>query len=456
MIKPFLEPQQTGETRKIYSVSELAFKVRRQLEDVIGQVWITGEISNLALPASGHWYFTLKDNGAQLRCAIFKSRNRSARFTPEDGQQILLRAKLSLYEPRGDIQLIGEYIEPAGEGALQIAFNRLKEKLQAEGLFSPELKRPIPKFPKKLGIITSPSGAAIRDVLTVLKRRMPQIPVIIYPSQVQGEKASKSLIEQLEIANQQAACDVLLITRGGGSLEDMWCFNDETLARKIRQSGIPVVSAVGHEVDTSISDWVADLRAPTPSAAAELLVPDQSELLLKLVQLERRLTGEFDHRLQVAQSKLDTLIARIIHPKQQLNSYKVELQSLNKSLLGAQKCLLQSKQAEYKDLYSRLHSYNPKLQLRQAQNSLQQTNKNLVQSWKYLLKQKQQMLALKAQKLNNISPLATLERGYTITEDETGKAITSAKQATKAKELTTRFADGEVKSVPMKSILAKK
>lgn len=451
MIKPILEPQQTGETRKIYSVSELAFKVRKQLEDVIGQIWITGEISNLALPASGHWYFTLKDNGAQLRCAIFKNRNRSARFTPEDGQQVLIRAKLSLYEPRGDIQLIGEYIEPAGEGALQIAFNRLKEKLQAEGLFAPELKRPIPKFPKRIGIITSPSGAAIRDVLSVLKRRMPQIPVIIYPSQVQGEKAAKTLIEQLEIANQHAQCDVLLITRGGGSLEDMWCFNDETLARKIRESKIPVVSAVGHEVDTSISDWVADLRAPTPSAAAELLVPDQADLRHKLIQFERRLAGEFEHKLQVAQSKLDTLIARIVHPKQQLNHYKVELQSLNKSLFNAQKYLMQTKQAEFKDLLSRLHSYNPRLQLNQAKTTLQQANKNLQQSWHYLLKQKQQLLALKAQKLNNISPLATLERGYTITEDETGKAITSAAKAKKAKLLTTRFADGEVKSIPTKS-----
>lgn len=451
MIKPILEPQQSGETRKIYSVSELAFKVRKQLEDVIGQVWITGEISNLALPASGHWYFTLKDNGAQLRCAIFKNRNRSARFTPEDGQQVLLRAKLSLYEPRGDIQLIGEYIEPAGEGALQIAFNRLKEKLQTEGLFAPELKRPIPKFPRRIGIITSPSGAAIKDVLSVLKRRMPQIPVIIYPSQVQGEKAAKTLIEQLEIANQHAECDVLLLTRGGGSLEDMWCFNDETLARKIRESKIPVVSAVGHEVDTSISDWVADLRAPTPSAAAELLVPDQAELRHKLIQLERRLIGEFEHKLQVAQSKLDTLIARIVHPKQQLNHYKIELHSLNKSLINAQRYLMQTKQGEFKDLQSRLHSYNPKLQLNQAKYSLQQANKNLKQSWSYLLKQKQQLLALKAQKLNNISPLATLERGYTITEDETGKAITSATKANKAKSLTTRFADGEVKSIPSKN-----
>lgn len=451
MIKPILEPQQSGETRKIYSVSELAFKVRKQLEDVIGQIWITGEISNLALPASGHWYFTLKDNGAQLRCAIFKNRNRSARFTPEDGQQVLLRAKLSLYEPRGDIQLIGEYIEPAGEGALQIAFNRLKEKLQTEGLFAPDLKRPIPKFPRRIGIITSPSGAAIKDVLSVLKRRMPQIPVIIYPSQVQGEKAAKTLIEQLEIANQHAECDVLLLTRGGGSLEDMWCFNDETLARKIRESKIPVVSAVGHEVDTSISDWVADLRAPTPSAAAELLVPDQAELRHKLMQLERRLVGEFEHKLQVAQSKLDTLIARIVHPKQQLNHNKIELLSLNKSLINAQKYLMQTKQGEFKDLLSRLHSYNPKLQLNQAKTSLQQANKDLYQSWNYLLKQKQQLLALKAQKLNNISPLATLERGYTITEDETGKAITSAAKAKKAKYLTTRFADGEVKSIPSKN-----
>lgn len=318
-------------------------------------------------------------------------------------------------------------------------------------MFAPELKRPTPKFPKKIGIITSPSGAAIKDVLSVLKRRMPQVPVIIYPSQVQGEKAAKSLMAQLEIANQHNQCDVLLMTRGGGSLEDMWCFNDETLARKIRDSKIPVVSAVGHEVDTSISDWVADLRAPTPSAAAELLVPDQAELRHKVMQSERRLIGEFEHKLQVAQSKLDTLVARIVHPKQQLNHYKVELQSLNKSLLGAQKYLLQNKQAECKDLTARLHGYNPKLQLTQAKHSLRQTNKSLMQSWKYLLKQKQQVLALKAQKLNNISPLATLERGYTITEDEMGKAITSVKQAHKAQELTTRFADGEVRSKPVKS-----
>ena len=448
MIKPILEPQEPTEQRKIYSVTELALNVRRQLESEIGQIWITGEISNLAIPRSGHWYFTLKDADSQLRCAMFKNRNRGVRFTPEDGQQVLMRAKISLYEPRGDLQLIGEYMEPAGEGALQIAFNRLKEKLNSEGLFTQDLKRPIPTLPNKIGIITSPTGAAIRDVLTVLRRRMPQIPVIIYPSQVQGEKAAKTIIEQLKIANEHAKCDVLLVTRGGGSLEDMWCFNDEKLAREIRQSNIPVVSAVGHEVDTSISDLVADLRAPTPSAAAEILVPNRVDIIHKFQTLERRLTNEFQHKLQIQHAKLDKLTSRIVHPKQRLTQSQKDLNQLFKQLNNSQKRYLEAKQAALNSYSIRLQSYKPEKHLQQSKERLHAWQKQLSQAIRQQLNQSQQIFALTAQKLNDISPLATLDRGYTITTDESGKALKTAKAAKKSKVLVTRFSDGEVRSKP--------
>jgi exodeoxyribonuclease VII large subunit len=448
MIKPILEPQKPTQQRKVYSVTELALNVRRQLEQEIGQIWITGEISNLATPRSGHWYFTLKDSDAQLRCAMFKNRNRGVRFTPEDGQQVLMRAKLSLYEPRGDLQLIGEYMEPAGEGALQIAFDRLKQKLNNEGLFAPELKRPIPTFPNKIGIITSATGAAIRDVLTVLKRRMPHIPVIIYPSQVQGDKAAKTIIEQLKIANQRNECDVLLVTRGGGSLEDMWCFNDEHLAREIRNSKIPVVSAVGHEVDTSISDLVADLRAPTPSAAAEMLVPNRVDIIHKFQTLELRLTNEFQHKLQIQQAKLDKLVAKIVHPKQRLAQSEADLNRLIKQLKVAQKRYLEQKAFNLNNARSRLQSYKPERHLEQSQQQLDAWLKQLNQAMKQQLGESRQAFALTAQKLNDISPLATLDRGYTITQDENGKALRTAKDAKKAKKLITKFKDGEIESKP--------
>ncbi|WP_223669650.1 exodeoxyribonuclease VII large subunit [Kangiella shandongensis] len=446
MIQPILKPQEPTEQRKVYSVTEIALKVRRQLESEIGQIWITGEISNLATPRSGHWYFTLKDADAQLRCAMFKNRNRSVRFTPEDGQQVLLRAKLSLYEPRGDLQLIAEYMEPAGEGALQIAFNRLKEKLNSEGLFAPELKRPIPSFPNKIGIITSPTGAAIRDVLTVLKRRMPQVPVMIYPSQVQGDKAAKTIIEQLHIANERQECDVLLVTRGGGSLEDMWCFNDEQLAREIRNSDIPVVSAVGHEVDTSISDLVADLRAPTPSAAAEMMVPNRMDILHKFQTLERRMLNEFQHRLEVTHARLDKLTSRIVHPKQRLAQSQTDLQRLSKQLNAAQNRYLEQKDTSLESLSARLKSYQPHKHLEQSKERLSTREKQLQQAMKQQLNRSQQTFALAAQKLNDISPLATLKRGYSITQDESGKALKTATEAKKAKVLVTRLGEGTVKS----------
>ncbi len=450
MIQPILQPQKAAnspsEQRKVFSVSEMALTIRRQLEREIGQIWITGEISNFMQPASGHWYFTLKDANAQLKCAIFKNRNRSARFTPEDGQQVLIRAKLSLYEPRGDLQLIGEYIEPAGEGALQVAFNRLKEKLKSKGLFDAAHKKNIPKVPSKIGIITSASGAAIRDVLTVLKRRMPQVPVVIYPSLVQGDSAAQSLIQQIQQANLDNTCDVLLLTRGGGSLEDMWCFNDEALAEAIFASELPLVSAVGHEVDISISDMVADLRAPTPSAAAELLVPDQTEYRQKLNQFKRRLVNETEHKLEVAQALLDRLTAQIVHPKEKLIESRSELRELTQNLLVAFRDTISERSTDLIDLQYRLKSFDPQFELEHRKDELVIAQDNLVKAFKDLLKGKQQQMALSMQQLNDFSPLATLKRGYTITEDETGKTLTSVKQAQKAKKIITRFEDGMITS----------
>ena len=446
MIQPLLQPQDPNQQRKIYSVGELALQVRRQLEGEIGQIWISGEISNLSIPYSGHWYFTLKDDKAQLRCAIFKNRNQAARFTPQDGQQVLLRAKVSLYEPRGDLQLIGEYIEPAGEGALQIAFNRLKQKLNTEGLFNTALKRPIPSLPNKIGIITSASGAALHDVLTVLKRRMPQIPVLIYPSLVQGESAAQSLIAQIQKANAQSLCDVLLITRGGGSLEDMWCFNDEQLAREIRHSTIPIVSAVGHEVDTSISDLAADLRAPTPSAAAELLVPDQHNLKHKLDNIFKRLVNEFNHRLQVHQALLDKTSSKLIHPREKLKTGKSLLKEATQELFSAYRDIVHHKHSILTELQYRLKNFKPQKELDIKKATLEQQQEDLYYAIKKILEAKGQQLALKAQQLNDFSPLATLSRGYTITEDENGKPLSSIKQAKKATALVTKFADGEIKS----------
>ena len=285
-------------------------------------------------------------------------------------------------------------------------------------------------------------------MLTVLRRRMPQIPVIIYPSQVQGEKAAKTIIEQLKIANEHAKCDVLLVTRGGGSLEDMWCFNDEKLAREIRQSNIPVVSAVGHEVDTSISDLVADLRAPTPSAAAEILVPNRVDIIHKFQTLERRLTNEFQHKLQIQHAKLDKLTSRIVHPKQRLTQSQKDLNQLFKQLNNSQKRYLEAKQAALNSYSIRLQNYKPEKHLQQSKERLHAWQKQLSQAIRQQLTQSQQTFALTAQKLNDISPLATLDRGYTITTDESGKALKTAKAAKKSKVLVTRFSDGEVRSKP--------
>ena len=301
----------SGDRKSPISVSELNQRARTLLEGGLARLWVEGEISNLARPASGHLYFSLKDESAQIRCAWFRQRQRGRSGDLANGDQMLALGRVSLYEARGDYQLIVEQIEPAGEGLLRRRFDELKKKLDAEGLFDAGLKRALPELPARIGIVTSPSGAAVRDVISVLRRRFPAVPVIVYPAAVQGAAAVPELKRALETAARRAECDVLILARGGGSLEDLWAFNEEALARAIRQSPIPVISAVGHEVDVTIADLVADRRAPTPSGAAEIAVPEQAEWRQRVGQLGRRLSGQMNRLLQNQQQRCDWLGRRL-------------------------------------------------------------------------------------------------------------------------------------------------
>ncbi len=321
-------------TAVIYTVSQFNQSVRAFLEDNIAPLWISGEISNFACPSSGHWYFTLKDATASVRCAFFKPRARGIKFTPENGMQVLLHARASLYEARGEYQLIVDDMEPVGDGLLQKKFDQLKEKLYREGLFDDSHKKPLPTFPKILGVITSPTGAAIHDILHVLKNRFPLLHIILYPTSVQGIQATGEIIQAIEIANLRKECDVLILGRGGGSLEDLWSFNEEKVARAIYASEIPVISAVGHEVDFTISDFVADIRAPTPSAAAAMASPDQTQLSQTLKHLYQRLYSRHPEQiLKENMQTIDRLEQNLLRSFSDLFSQKSQqLASLSRSL----------------------------------------------------------------------------------------------------------------------------
>ncbi|MGH8149425.1 MAG: exodeoxyribonuclease VII large subunit, partial [Steroidobacteraceae bacterium] len=292
--------------RVVYTVTRLNREVRTLLERQLAVLWVEGELSNFSQPASGHWYFSLKDRDAQVRCAMFRQRNAAVGFTPKVGQQVLARGRVSLYEPRGDFQLIVEHLEEAGVGALQREFERLKAKLAAEGLFAAELKRGLPRFPVRIAVVTSPSGAAVRDVLHILRRRFPPAAVLVYPTAVQGPAAAPAIVETLALASQRAECDVLILARGGGSLEDLWAFNDERVARAIRASSIPVITGIGHEIDFTIADFAADVRAPTPSGAAELVTPDRAAILQALAKTAGRLHGAARRELRTLGTRLDS------------------------------------------------------------------------------------------------------------------------------------------------------
>lgn len=424
------------------SVSELNRQVKSLLEHSFMTLRIEGEISNLARPSSGHWYFTLKDDRAQVRCAMFRGRNQQVRFRPKEGDQVVVTAKVSLYEGRGDFQLICEQMQESGLGRLQQAFERLKLQLSQEGLFDASRKRPLPSPAKHIGVITSPTGAAIHDILQVLNRRCPSLPVALYPTAVQGNEAAAQIVRAIELANRDGRCDALIVGRGGGSLEDLWPFNEEIVARAIAASRIPVVSAVGHEVDFSISDLVADLRAPTPSAAAELLSPDQHQLQQQLLVLRQRLARQTLNRLAQQRTRLEHLRARLRHPGDRLREQSQRLDQLEMRLQRALKLRLQRQDDRLHELHQRLQRSSPARMLARKQQQLAPLQQRLQHGIEQLLRQRQQQLQFQARQLHGVSPLATLERGYAIVQDAQGQAITQQEQVQPGDRIRARLHQG--------------
>jgi exodeoxyribonuclease VII large subunit len=441
-----MQSSQSGINREVISVSELNRGARRLLEGNFSMVWVEGEISNFVRPSSGHWYFTLKDQSAQLRCAMFRNRNQLLRFTPKDGVKVIIRGRVSLYEGRGDYQLIADHIEEAGEGALRVAFEQLKIKLQLEGLFDERFKQTLPELPTHIGIITSPTGAAIHDVLNVLKRRFPAIRVSILPVQVQGNDAKRQISEALTFANQYDTnpFDVLLVTRGGGSLEDLWSFNTEGVARAIADSAIPVVSAVGHESDVSIADFVADLRAPTPSAAAELISPDMQDWLATIRGIEQRLATQFTAVLSQQTNNLQHLSQRLRHPGQRVQDLSQQLDNLELRLHNNWKHRLASLQGQLD--VSTKSLVNPRSRLQEASLKTVHLREQLVGTMNQTLRNRDNQLHTLTQKLNALSPLATLERGFAIASSDAApeKVITNATDVSEGELINVRLQYGSL------------
>lgn len=442
----FSKPSQT-----VYTVSRLNREIRTVLEQGFASLVLTGEISNFIAPASGHWYFSLKDDKAQIKAAMWRGNNRSQSYRPENGAQVTVKARVSLYEPRGDYQLIVEHMEPAGEGQLKQEFDALKMRLAAEGLFSSAYKKPLPQNINRIGVITSATGAAIKDILTVLKRRAPQLEVIIYPAMVQGKEAHIHLINQIELANARNEVDILILGRGGGSLEDMWCFNHEQLARAIHNSDLPIISAVGHEIDTTISDYVADMRAPTPSAAAELVSPNTQELHSKVTQLINRLNNAFKHSSADKRALATQLQHRLnlCHPRNQLNQKAQRLDELSIALQQAMQSRLYQQERTLNNLTPRLMRQSPDKKLAQASHQLSQLQARLNQAIQQQLQQANNSLALQASKLDSVSPLNVLARGYSITKTQQGKVVKSVGQIKTGDVLVTELVDGSVKSTAL-------
>lgn len=428
----------------IYSVSRLNSEVRLTLELQFQTLWLQGEVSNFVAAASGHWYFSLKDSAAQVKCAMFKMANRNSSFRPQNGQQVLIRARISVYEPRGEYQLLAEFIESAGAGLLKQQFEQLKATLQAEGLFDPAQKKALPTQVQRVGVITSPTGAAVRDIVTVLNRRAPGIEVIIYPSQVQGDTAASQLRNMLSTAIRRNEVDVLIIGRGGGSLEDLWCFNDELLCRAVAACPIPIVSAVGHEIDFALTDFVADIRAATPSAAAELVSPDQSHLLDRILQLKSRLLQAQRSRMQQAAPKLLNLSQRLLalHPKRRLQQQQQRLDELQLRLSASAKRALQAAQQQQQYLDKSLRQLSPAKTLLAHTQHINQLQRQLTNAQQLQLKQSKQQLAQLSSQLNTVSPLATLARGYSITFDEKQQVVTSSSQLKAGDKVAIKLAEG--------------
>ncbi|MHA2814258.1 exodeoxyribonuclease VII large subunit [Vibrio campbellii] len=434
--------------QNIFTVSRLNAEVRLLLENEMGIVWLVGEISNFSAPVSGHWYLTLKDSRAQVKCAMFRGNNRRVTFKPANGNQVLVKARLSLYEPRGDYQLIIESMQPEGDGRLQQEFEALKMKLAAEGLFAQTSKQPLPEHPKRVGVITSKTGAALYDILDVLKRRDPSLPVVVYPTMVQGEEAAIQIAQAIGRANSRDECDVLIVGRGGGSLEDLWCFNNEILARTIAASQIPIISAVGHEVDVTIADFVADMRAPTPSAAAELVSRDNSHKDQALVTRQHKLTSAMRYYLTQQKQQSAQLMHRLErqHPSYQLQRQTQQLDELEMRLQRAMQRFITTRQQAVERKHHRLQLNSPVKRLAEQKSKLDRVDQKLLDAMDRKLLTMRHQLAIAAEKLDTVSPLATLKRGYSITQTEQGQVVTQAKDVKTGDVLVTRLSDGELRS----------
>ena len=430
----------------IYSVSQLNQSVRLMLENQLGAVWLTGEISNFSQPVSGHWYLSLKDENAQVRCAMFRMKNMRVSFRPTNGMQVLVRANVSLYEPRGDYQLIIESMHLAGEGLLMQQFEALKLKLAAEGLFAQHLKKNLPHFSKAVGIITSKTGAALQDILHILQRRDPSLKIIIYPTAVQGKDAATEIAQMIELANQRQEVDVLIVGRGGGSLEDLWCFNEEMVARAIFHSYLPVISAVGHETDVTIADFVADVRAPTPSAAAELVSRNQTELLQQLQYRRQRLEIALDRLFAEKQQKLKHLSLRLHnqHPQAQLRIQQQLITQLSHRLQQTLRHHWQKTAENLTALSMRLYKNPLPLRLQQYEQQLAQLKVRLNSHMNLTFSLQQKQLAHLCGKLDSLSPLKVLARGYSITQNQQNFTIRSMKDVNVGEQIKTRLPDGDI------------
>ncbi len=431
--------------RDVYTVSRLNREVREWLEEGFTLLWIEGEISNLARPASGHLYFSLKDAGAQIRCAMFRQRNRLLPFRPENGQQVLVRGRVGLYEPRGDYQLVVETMQEHGEGDLRLAFERLKQRLAAAGLFDGARKRPTPTLPRQIGIVTSPSGAAIQDILAVTRRRFPGIPLVVYPVPVQGVGAGERIARMIDLAGRRGECDLLIVARGGGSLEDLWAFNEEAVARAIHDCPIPVVTGIGHEIDRSIADLAADVAMPTPSAAAEHVTPDRADWLRRLRDDEARLRQRVAEILQGHRERFAWLRHRLhmLHPERRLEQQMQRLDERQTRLVRAIEQELLRRTGTFHSTAGRLSPSHVERRIDQARADLGRLRPALSRTMRERLEQARRRLAHQGRSLDDLSPLATLGRGYAVAE-RNGRLLRRAGELSPGDRFRLRLADGRV------------
>ncbi|MCC6544954.1 MAG: exodeoxyribonuclease VII large subunit [Nitrospirae bacterium] len=401
--------------RHILTVSQLTSIIKSSLEDKFTDVWIEGEISNFRVPSSGHIYFTLKDNSSQIRAVLFRTSARMLKFVPKEGLHVLCRGRITVYEFRGEYQIVIEYMEPRGIGALLMAFEQLKERLLKEGLFDESRKRPIPPFPKKIGIVTSPTGAAVRDILKVIERRFASVEIVIAPASVQGERAAPEIVDAIVDLNAIEGIDVIIVTRGGGGIEDLWPFNEEIVARAIFNSQIPVISAVGHEIDFTIADFVADLRAPTPSAAAEMVVKNKEDIQRHLHTLYQRLLYAEKTFLGKTRERINSLRARVFSPEKEIGRYFQRLDDVEIRLRNGIKRLIKDKQHNIEKLIMDINSFNPQNRIQLYKHRMDTSLNSLFKNFSHMLALKKEGFHIVVARIDSLSPLAILSRGYSIT-----------------------------------------